>query len=282
MTTRKKEDFTRVLARDEAGRPNVLHIFRQERPGQARGYPWFTPVLGAMNDLHKYLQAEWVRKRIAACFALFIRKVGDAAATSRGLSTTPDEADSDEARLQELSPGMVWYGDDDQDPFIINPDIPGDSFEPFVNAAVRFIGAAVGFPPMWVGQNWSKVNYSSARAAILNAYRIVAMHQAFDVAHVYQPIYELFVEELQLRGEIHLWDWDRLRSSWCRSRWFGDRRGWVDPMKEGQGEKLEFEGRLKTLSQACAGRGVDGEEELEQIAAESEKLMELGLGKVEG
>jgi len=278
MKSRANGDFERVPARDGDGRPNVLHVFRQLRPGQARGYPWFTPILGAMNDLHKYLQAEWVRKRIAACFSLFIKQVGDAAGMARGTSTTPDEADSGTKRLQELSPGMIWYGEGDEEPTVIDPDIPGDSFEPFVNSAVRFIGAAVGFPPMWVDQNWRQVNYSSARAAILNAYRIVATHQSFDIAHVYQPIYELFVEELMLRGEIHLWDWPRLRGGWCRSRWFPDRARWVDPQKEGMGEKLEFEGKLKTLSQACAERGADWEEMLEQIAAESAKMKELGLG----
>ncbi|MFW6198507.1 MAG: phage portal protein, partial [Acidobacteriota bacterium] len=50
---------------------DIIHIYRQERPGQVRGIPWSAPVLLRLADFDDYEDAQLIRQKIAACFAAF-------------------------------------------------------------------------------------------------------------------------------------------------------------------------------------------------------------------
>jgi lambda family phage portal protein len=52
---------------------DVLHVYRVDRPGQVRGVPWCAPVMMTLWDLHDFEDAELVRQKIAACFAVFLK-----------------------------------------------------------------------------------------------------------------------------------------------------------------------------------------------------------------
>jgi len=271
-----KTDFTRVPARDANGRQNVLHIYRMKRPDQNRGLPFFTPVLQMFTDVTKYMQAEWVRKRVAACVALFI-KTGAADALTVARQQSTDATSTDSTRYQEFKPGMVMYGKEGEEPVLLDADIPGQSFEPFVRAAIRFIGAGLGLPPQMVDQSWETVNYSSARCALLEARKLFMCNQAFDAAHLCQPIYESLVEEMVLRDEVHLWGFDALRELWCAAEWIGNGWDWVDPEKEANSAEKEIALGTTTKTMICAAKGKDWNKIAVQRAAEQKMEKELGI-----
>ena len=59
----------RRSTRHPAGR--VIHLYRQDRPGQMRGVTWFAPVMVALADLADYQDAQIMRQKIASCFTAF-------------------------------------------------------------------------------------------------------------------------------------------------------------------------------------------------------------------
>lgn len=80
---------------------DVAHGYRIDRPGQVRGIPWGAPVLLAHADFADYEEAQLMRQKIAACFAVFVTEP-----ISPDLSTTTEE-EEDGSLIDRVEPGMI-------------------------------------------------------------------------------------------------------------------------------------------------------------------------------
>jgi len=105
-----------------------------------------------------------------------------------------------------------------------------------VERILRAIGASVGMPYEVVAKDFSKTNYSSARAALLEAWRVFKVYQKWLVDRLSQPCWEMVLEELWLRDMLQLPpgspDWHDARHAYTRAVWVPPKRGHVDPEKE--------------------------------------------------
>jgi lambda family phage portal protein len=75
---------------------DVAQVYWSERPGQTIGVPWLAPVLLKMKDFDEYEDAQLVRQKVAAMYALFVT------------SAHPDK----EAHVDDdivLEPGLVQF-----------------------------------------------------------------------------------------------------------------------------------------------------------------------------
>ncbi len=267
--------WKRYPARNQFGQRNIFHLYHVKRPGQTRGEPFFAPVLAPFKDLADYMEAELVAARIAACFAAFVKKTNPYDAMVAATSETNTRAQ----RIQEFEPGMVAYLNPGEDITIANPGRANTSFEPYVLMMLRAIGAALGLPIELVLKDFSKTNYSSARAALLEARRFFKNYQQWIATNLCQPTWELLLEEAWLREELPPVQMfaGNMADEWFRCRWIAPGWGWVDPVKEVESSTKAIEGNVSTLADECASQGRDWEEVLEQRKREAEKIKELGL-----
>jgi lambda family phage portal protein len=157
------------------------------------------------------------------------------------------------------------------------PSRPADGFAPFVEAMSRHVAAALHMPYELLLKDFSKTNYSSARAALLEASRFFNGRRQWLSAQWTQPVYELWLEEVIEAGLIEAPDFYEYRRAYARSRWIGPGRGWVDPVKEAKAAQTRMDIGVSTLENECAEQGLDWEEVLEQRARERERMAELGL-----
>lgn len=266
-------DTVDISALDTKGRPKILHIFMTKRPGQSRGYPFFAPVIGYFKDLADYLEAEVVAARVAACLAVFVTKQ-DAYTTAYNIST---ETDASGNRIQEIEPGLVGYLEPGESINVVDPKRPGDTFPSFVETILRHIGIALNMPYEILVKDFSKTNYSSARAALLEGRRMFTTWRNWFAQKFCQPIYDLVLEEAYLRGLFDAPDFYEKRSEYTRAAWIGGGWGWVDPVKEVEASRKAIDYGLSTLAEEAAGQGRDWEEVLEQIRRENNKAKELGI-----
>jgi lambda family phage portal protein len=265
--------YTRIPARDPGGRPLVLHVYPVLRPGQTRGVPFFAPVIDQFKILADYIEAELVAARVAACFAAFI-KTDDPYAAAVGRS---EDTNDNSQRLEALEPGMVEYLGQNQDVTFANPNRPGDTFDAFVERILRMIGASLGLPYELVIKDFSKTNYSSARAALLQAYRVFQVWQQMLVNHLCQPVWELLVEEAWLRGRLVAPGFEKYKWEYTRALWIPPGWQWVDPLKEVDANTQAVRMGFKTRADVCAEQGDDWEAKAEQMAREKAVYEELGL-----
>lgn len=270
---REEKTFLEILAKNEYGRRNIFHLYHVMRAGQTRGIPFFAPVLTYFKDLAEYAEAELVAARIAACFSLFITSE-----TSMDVAVNSAfERNAAGQLVESLEPGMIKHLMPGESITSFNPQRPGASFEPFVNRILQAISAALGLPYELVAKDFSKTNYSSARAALLEARRYFKVKQEWIARKLCQPVWEMLLEEAYLRGELPADTFYENRRYWTNASWIAPGWEWVDPLKEAQAAEVGLKNGIVTHSDLYAAQGKDWEESFEQRKRELDKMRELGL-----
>lgn len=242
---------------------DVIHVFRMERPGQARGVPWLASVIGRLQDFDDYEDALLMQQKVAACFAAFVKNLDGGAPDPNNIGKPNDLQDE----LEELAPGHVSYLGVGQDIAFSTPPVPPSS--DFANRNLRGIAVGVGVSFEEVAGDWSQVNFSSARMSRLS-------HWA------------------NVRG----WRWDMMIPQFCAGVWrwamedAAAIEGWpvvptadwapppmpmLEPEKEGLAYQRLVRSGAMTLYQMIRERGEDPDAHLAEIAAANAKLDEFGI-----
>lgn len=273
-------EWERIPARTSWGRQRVVHLHDKERTGQSRGKPIMSAVIQQFKMLDKYAGAELDAAVINAMMAAFIETEMDSEALVELLGGT-DGMDRKLAQRNRSRPKLKsgsiipLYPGEKMAPFM--PARPAAQFEAFTVAVMRHIAAALGLPYELLLKDFSKTNYSSARAALLEAWRMFRSRREKLAAYWAQPCYELWLEEAINLGLIDAPGFYENRAAYCRSKWIGPGRGWVDPVKEAQAAQIRMNIGISSLEAECAEQGLDWEEVLEQRAREQQRMRELGL-----
>ncbi len=291
FSAEKTMTWERVARETPWGRPIVVHDFDHERGSQHRGNGILTPVVQKLKMLIKYDQSELEAAILNAIFGAFITSPFDPSMVESALGGNElgeyqqmrvdfhkDRRISLQggARIPILAPG--------EEMTTVNAARPSSQFKDFENALLRNIASATGQSAQQVSQDWSDVNYSSARAAMLEAWKTLTRRRADYAMGFCQPILTAFIEEVFDVGDLPLPagapDFLDARTAYCRANWMGPGRGWVDPVAEKKGSILGMESGLSTLEREVAeNEGEDWEENLDQLAREQAALKERGLDK---
>ena len=242
---------------------NVLHVYRQLRPGQTRGIPMLHAVLTDLRHVQKYLEAEEVAKRMEACFSHWIVR------QELGLAWGDDDEDvdfdNDGRREITVRPGMVEELGPGEDIKFGDPKRPGETFEPYLRMMLRMIGAATGQPIEVFFLDSSVGNFSNTRTTMLEARRGWRSEQADIVNTVSAPIRELVLQEAFLKGMLDVPKGKRSSfleecSMWCSFDPMPDAHVWIDPKKDGDLVKLQLDAGLTSVPIEAAKLGRNAED----------------------
>ena len=274
--------WDRIPAVTDWGRKRVIHLHDKERSGQSRGIPALAAVMRQFKVLGDFTTAELKAAASNALVAMVIESSieqegivnllsQDAEALKKyteGLSTDKRSAiDYQGAMILPVPMGTKISS--------VSPGRPSSSFEPFVTTLLRHIGAGLNIPYELLLKDFSKTNYSSARAALNEAWRFFRGRRKWMASYWYAPVYALWLEEAVNAGIVDAPDFYENWEAYCRCFWIGDGRGYVDPLKEQQASRGRMEDSTSTLELECAEQGLDWEEMLEQQARELQRRKEL-------
>ncbi|MBR0649522.1 phage portal protein [Roseomonas terrae] len=271
------------------GRPVVVHYFERDEIEQHRGVGVLTPVLARMKALTRYDGVELQAAIVNAIFAAYVQSpfdtdlvqeaLGDGGSLPAYQQARADfHADKRLAvngvRLAHLFPGETIN--------TIAANRPSGNYPDFVNAVLRNIASATGQSEMQVSQDWSRTNYSSARAALLETWKTLTRRRHGFARGFAHPIWCAFLEEAMERDAPPLPagapDYVEMRAAYSRADWRGPGRGYIDPVKEPAGAQLRMEAGLSTLEhEAAENSGMDWEDVLDQRAREIEAFRQRGL-----
>lgn len=265
-----KRKWKRYPSKNSNGRLNVLHLMNKRRPGQTRGEPLLSSSLATFRDLSSFLEATLIKERVSACFSMIVTSDDPyQSALQRSDSTRNGR------RINSLEPGAVEYLAPGENVQFGNPNNTGSTFDPFVERNLRAIGASLGLPIELVTNDFSKTNYSSARAALLESRRMFKRHQEYLISRLCKPVYEMLIEEAWLRGFIPHVDFDKYRYELTKCRWVPPGWAWVDPLKEAQASAAAVELGVSSLAEEAASQGRDWEELIKQKAYEEKRRIEI-------
>jgi lambda family phage portal protein len=271
-------NWERIPTHTKFGRRRVIHVHDKERTGQHRGKPLLTSVMPMFKMLDHYERSELQAAVVNAMIAAFVETPMDGESIAEVFGGSGDDyltaRNEWDIKLQGGSIIPMFPGDKVA-PF--TPGRPNSGYGQFVENILRHIGAGLNIPFELLMKDFSKTNYSSARAALLEAWRYFSAKRQWLSNYWAKPVYELWLEEAINKGIIEAPDFYEKFHAWTKSKWIGPGRGWVDPVKEAKAAHLRMQIGLSTLEDECAAQGLDWEEVLEQLAREKAKITELGL-----
>lgn len=249
------------FARFSGGLPSILHLYQVQRPGQTRGIPFFAPVYSLVESLNDMIDTEAIAAKAASRFCAFIRQTLDSSAVN---SLVEDDGDGN--KIERLEPGTVRYLGPGEEIQSFSPNRPSNTWDPFVDRLLKSICGALGLPFQMVVRDFSGMNYSSARVALLEARRgFEALQQLLMVPKLCNPVLRCVVFDAISSGRLTpprgFADQPRrfLQCAWQPPAW-----GWVDPTKEIEASAMAVEANLSTPQAEAARQGTDVEQVLEQ------------------
>ncbi|MEM8735299.1 MAG: phage portal protein, partial [Planctomycetota bacterium] len=265
------DDNFNTFQSDWISADSVIHVFRQERPGQLRGVPRTTPSLQNFAVLRRYVLAT-----VSAA---------EKAANVAGILSTEQAGDTTEA----LEP--FDFINIPRDSLLTLPDgtklsqlkaeHPISIFDEFVKAMLREICRCMGVPAVLALGDASSYNYASGRLDLQQFQRQMEVERALLIErNLLDRVLELWLDEALLipnflprmfASNLHYFEW-----AW---RWA--QPGHVDRAKEANGQKQELENNTTTLSREYARQGLDWETELRQRARELQVMRDLGLSQAQ-
>lgn len=238
----------------------MIHIFRQDRPGQHRGVPEITPALPLFAQLRRFTLAVLSAAEAAADFAGILYT--DAPADGEAERISPFDSFQLERNMLLTMPGGWKMGQ-------LDPKQPATTYAEFKHEILNEIARCLNMPYNIAAGNSSGYNYASGRLDHQTYYKSIKVDQDFTACVVLDRILDLWLREYTLQHDIQLEKPDHT--------WFWDGMEHVDPAKEANAQETRLNNHTTTLASEYARQGKDWEAELRQIALEKKLMMELGI-----
>jgi lambda family phage portal protein len=237
----------------------VLHLYRQRRPGEVRGVSWYGAAIVPLKDLDEYEDAELIKQKIAACFAAFVTDLD-------GFGSPVGEETSDPL-VEVIEPGMVHKLPPGKTVTFGTPPAVVESTVTTRNQ--RKIAAALGVTYESLTGDYSQVNFSSAR-----------MGRIEFQGNVHRLQYNLLIPQLC----AVVWQWVMgaavdagLLREVPEATWTPPPLPLLDPEKEAGAMKTLIRIGAKTLSEMVREQGGDPETHFAEYAEDMTRLDKLGL-----
>jgi lambda family phage portal protein len=286
--------WTRVKARKPWGRLQVIHLVEQLRPDQTRGISAMVSVLKDMHMTKKFSDIVLQNAVVNATFAAAIEselprdvvfsQMGEGSASQyiqtylEGLSEYTGAAKNlhiDGVKIPHLYPGTKLN--------LMPAGQPGGVGTEFEASLLRHIAAALGMSYEQFSKDYTKTNYSSARASMIETWKYMQSRKKMIADRLASIIYMLWLEEEFSRGKIPLpagapnfWE-DINREAYSKCSWIGASRGQIDELKETQAAVLRIQNGLSTIELEAARLGLDWRVLFEQLAREKKLKEKYGL-----
>jgi lambda family phage portal protein len=274
-----EREWTRIPAFGEkSGRPNILHIFRTDKPGQRRGLPWFYPIISEFKETKRFRSAVIAKQVIAQMLTVFIRH-----------NQSLEEEEIEEARRAglinyKLEPGAVYHMEGDESVEVVNPNQQENLYDAFMTTQFKMIGMSLGIPYEVLMHTFNS-SYSASRAAQIQAWRLFQNLRRWFTKKFYQPIYKQFLIEAVVRDRVDLpgfFDDPLIMNAYLGSQWLGFGMPQIDPYKESKAYELQKKNNWATDQEItyALGHG-DSDKNYHRIAREKELRKRLKIGEYE-
>ena len=253
-------DYDRIPA------SNVLHWYRADRPGQARGIPDIMPALPLFAQLRRFTLAVLSAAETAADFAGILYT--DAPANGEADAAEPFEPIQLEKRALVTMPGG-WRMEQ------MRSEQPSTSFAEFKHEILNEIARCLNMPYCIAAGNSSGYNYASGRLDHQTYFKAIRVEQAHLECVVLDRLLAAWFDEAALIPDLLPAGLGPIGD--LSHQWFWDGHEHVDPAKEANAQATRLANHTTTLADEYARRGQDWETQLRQRAKELALMTDLGL-----
>lgn len=243
---------------------NILHQYISSSSSQRRGMPILAASLLTLYQVDELTSATLTKQKAAQAVGWVVTKRDSGSLPSIGALQQPTDPlkakEEERLPIQQVKAGGVHYlNADEQIQHVDIKDI-GSSMMDLLVAQLRVVSVAAFTTYEEMTGDLSEVNFSSIRAGLISARRLIEQHQQLHLIWGFlQPLLDKFLTRINLlrSGKFKGATYTVTSPKWL----------WVDQLGDAKADVLEIEAGIKTLEIALAERGLT----LEQYAASRER-----------
>ena len=252
---------------------SFLFDARRARLGQTRGDPVFGQNAWLLDQIDQQIEAVTAAAKMAACFGLVLETENDYALMAK----REKDRRGRPRRTWDLAPGSVKRLEPGEKLSQVKPEHPTTNFEGFIVLLGRVMGLGLGLPLELLFLDFSRTNYSSARASLLQAQDGFRLQQAALRDHFLAPVWRWKVLRWLADGTLKKPSDSRGLAGALSHTWIMPGWKWLDPVKEIEAHLLAVDAGWETVTGVAASLGRDFSELLETRKRELQKMEAAGV-----
>jgi lambda family phage portal protein len=224
----------------------LIHDFERRRALQARGEPWFAPIIEVMQQERDLVDAELKAAVNTASMSMVIE------------SEFHDTLDTTEAQTLKIGGVARMFPGETVKAF--SSQRPSQQIAPFRQMLRGDIAAALRIPQRFLDRDVSRANYSSMRADMIDSDRLLAPVREWFGHATIGRVYQAVLPYLALKAGI--------KTPRMKYRLVPDGQPYVDPEKDVKASMLAIVGGLSTFEKEIGKRGEDAKKQIAQLSKE--------------
>lgn len=247
----------RVSAKD------IIHDFEHRRALQNRGEPWLTPVIERIAQEGDLVDAELKAAITCAGIAVVVTSAAQGPVDTSTYGTPEDP-------VQGIAINSVarLYPGEKAEAFSHNR--PGQQIQAFRQGIRGDISSAMRISQRWLDRDYSRANYSSMRADMLDSDRLLAPVREWLGHATIGEVYRRALPYLCILASVQM-------PKRVAYRLLPDGQPYVDPQKDVAAALEAVDAGLSTREYEISRRGGDYKKVWEQLAKEKAEAAALGL-----
>lgn len=248
------------------------------RFNQFRGEPSMAAVIERFEHLTETAEAVRLAYYVAACHAVVFstEQPGLEQGLAAGENVSYDDGTTE--RHEYYQPGTILRTRPNTKVSQIQAQHPTTAYDTLRMAEITDISADSGLPLVLFLLDFSKVNFSSARSAVVTAFRMLKRRQQYLIDMFLCRVYRWRVAMAIARGEIDGFAPGYAPEGWDDHKWIAPPPPVLDILNEMQAAALADEKKLKSYAQIIAELdGRDYEETTERLAFEAKDREAKGI-----
>lgn len=252
----------------------LIHRFRIDVPGQARGVPWMAPGMVSLHHLGGFMLSALLAAENGANHYGFFR-------TPDGLPPVGSDEAGDGQQITTSQPGTFDTLPPGVEFQAFDSKYPETNFGPFVKTTLQRIASGWRVSYHSLANDLEGVNFSSIRSGTIEERDRWAADQRWFIDAFLRPVYLAWLQQALLSGAVVLPNGTALPASrlarYNAHEWQGRRWDWVDPRKDMEAKTMAVRAGLVSPQILAAQMGQDFEDVLEQIGQAQQLAERYGV-----
>jgi len=262
----------RVPAKD------IIHFYKRDnRFTQYRGISEYKQTIVDLRNFAKYthLTVEGASARASLAYAVESENI----ASHQGFRDNGATYDP----IEYVNDAFVYYLNKGEKMHQLDGSKSTGEFGEFIKSTIRLIAVGRKISYELAFRDYSQVNFSSARASILQDHKRFDEEQILMARYVLNPIFDAWLEANVLAGNLPIspFYFYQDRAKFTKPRWIAPKREWVNPLQDIKAIEKELALGLITYEEVLGSRGKDLKEVITQRVKEKKLLEDAGIIKKE-
>lgn len=246
---------------------SMINYYMTDRASQYRGVSEYKQSILDIKNFSAFQSAVIMAQRARANIAYTVKQGGNP--SNFGGETA--------SKIHNINGVSVYYMNKGEEIGKLDPDGSPTDYTQFSEITIRSIATARKVSYELAFRDYSKVNFASSRASLLQDHKRFDHEQLHMVENILDEIYTEWLTIEVMSGRIKANGFIKDPVKWNRPKWVFPKRDMVDPLKEVTAIEKEIKLNLTTETDVASARGQDYEEILTKKAEEMKLKEKLGV-----